>query len=91
MQSHASRQLPVVFRQQKAALRWGVVAGEPRKLWLEILKAEIDAERLGILQEQFARLRDLRGRLPLRERESRDGPRYPMSMPPFTFNTCPVI
>lgn len=91
MQSYASRQLPVVFRQQKAAIRWGIVARKPGKLLLKILKAQIDAERSRVLQEKFARLGDLRGRLRLHQCKSRDGVRYPISMPPLTLKTWPVM
>jgi len=91
MQSYAARQLPFVFRQQETAVGWGIVAGKPRKLLLKVLEAEVDAERLRVLQEKFPRLGDLRGRLDLRKCKSRNCPRYPMSMPPFTLKTCPVI
>ena len=87
MQSYAPRQLSVVFRQKKAAIRCGIVARKPSQFLLEVLKAEIDAERLRILQKQFADLCDLRSRFRLPECKSRDGPGYPMSMPPFTLST----
>ena len=67
------------------------MAGKPRQFFLEILEAEADAERLRVLLEEFAGLRYLRGRLRLQECKSGDGPRYPMSIPPFTLRTCPVM
>ena len=57
------------------------------KLPLKILEAEIDPERLRILQEELSCLGDLRGRLRLRECKTRNCARYPMSMPPLTFST----
>jgi hypothetical protein len=65
MQSYAPRQLPTVFGQQEAAVRWSIVARKPCKLFFKILKAEIDAERLRVLQEKFSCLGDLRRRLRL--------------------------
>ena len=67
------------------------MAGKPRQFFLEILEAEADAERLRVLLEEFAGLRYLRGRLRLQERKSGDSSRYPMSIPPFTLRTCPVM
>lgn len=60
---------------------------KPGKLLLKILKAEVHAERMRVLQKKFSCLRDLRGRLRLHQSQARDGPRYPMSMPPFTLST----
>ena len=57
------------------------------KLTLKILEAEIDPERLRVLQEELSCLGDLGGRLRLRKRKARNCARYPMSMPPLTFNT----
>jgi hypothetical protein len=87
VQSDTPCQLAFIFRQQEPPIRWGVVARKLRQFLLKTLKAEIDAERLRILQKEFTRLGDLRGRLRLRKRKSRNGPRYPMSMPPLTLNT----
>ena len=87
MQGYASRQLPFILRQQETSVGWGVVAGKLSQLLRKILEAQVYAERLLVLAEKFARLGDLRGRLRLHQCKSGDGPRYPISMPPLTFNT----
>jgi hypothetical protein len=70
MQGYASGQLPVVFRQEKASWRGSIGTREAGKFLLKILKTEVDAERLRVLQEKFPYLGDLRGRLRLRESKS---------------------
>ena len=63
------------------------MARKPGELLLEILEAEIDAERLCVLQEKFPSLRDLRGRLCLNQAKTGNCPCYPISIPPLTLNT----
>ena len=64
---------------------------KPGKLFLEILEAKVHAERLRVLQEKFTRLCDLRRRHRLHKCQIGICSRYPMSMPPFTLKTCPVM
>jgi len=70
MQSNASRQMSFVFRQQQTASRRRIVAGKFRELHFEILEAEVDAERLRVLQKELAHLCNLRGSLRLRKYKS---------------------
>ena len=91
MQGYASPQLSLILCQQKAAVGWGIVTGKPGEFFVKILKAEVHAQRVGVFQKELPRLGDLRRRLRLHKHEFGDASRYPMSMPPFTFRTCPVI
>ena len=67
------------------------MTGKFGKLLLKVLEAEVHTERLLVLLEKPAYLGDLRRRLRLHKYKSGNWARYPMSMPPFTLRTCPVM
>ncbi len=56
---------PSIFGQQKAAFWRGVVAGEAGEFFVEVLKAEAEAEGLRVFEEEFAGLGDLGRRIQL--------------------------
>ncbi len=87
MQRHTSCELCLVIREQQSARGRHVISRKFGQFLIEVLEAKTEAERFGILEEKLTRLDDLAGRLSLRNRQSRDGVSYPMSMPPFTFST----
>jgi hypothetical protein len=51
MECDAGRELASVFREQQAAFRWSVVAGEFRELFIEILETEAEAKGLRVFQK----------------------------------------
>jgi len=57
----AARELTFIFRQQQAAFGGRVIAGQTCEFLVEILKAQAESERLGVLEKQFTSLRNLRG------------------------------
>jgi hypothetical protein len=67
VQGNAARELVFVVCQQKAALGRSIVAGETGEFFVEVLKAEAEAEGLRVLEEKIAGLRDLNGGFGLRK------------------------
>ncbi|SPE24501.1 hypothetical protein SBA7_1030018 [Candidatus Sulfotelmatobacter sp. SbA7] len=59
MQGHTASQLTLEFSQQKTATGRRVVAGQSCKFLIEVLKAEAEAQRLGVFEKKFAGLGDL--------------------------------
>jgi hypothetical protein len=87
----ASRQLAFIFCQQQAAMGRCIVARKPGEFLIEVLEAKAEAERFCVLEEKVASLRDLSIRFRLRNPETRDCTRYPISIPPFTLSTWPLM
>jgi hypothetical protein len=91
VQRHASRQLAFIFCHQQAAIRRGIATGKSGEFLVEVLEAKAEAERFSVLEEKLSRLRDLSMRFRLHNRETRDRTRYPISIPPFTLSTWPLM
>jgi hypothetical protein len=91
VQRDASGELAIIGRQQQAPCGRRVISGESGEFLIEALEAQAEAKRLGVFEKEFAHLRDVGGRFRLCDRQARDCARYPINMPPFTFNTCPVM
>jgi hypothetical protein len=70
VEGDASRRLYFIFRQQQAAVGWRVMARKFCKLLLKVLKAELHAQRLLVLQEKFPHLGNLRRRFRLHKYKS---------------------
>lgn len=68
-----------------------IVARKPGEFLIEVLEAKAEAERFCVLEEKVASLRDLSIRFRLRNPETRDCTRYPISIPPFTLSTWPLM
>jgi hypothetical protein len=68
MQRHTPCKLGFVIRQQQSALGRRVISRKFRQLLIEVLEAKTEAERSGVLEEKLTRLRNLAGRLSLRNR-----------------------
>jgi hypothetical protein len=91
VQGHAPCQLAFIFRQQQSSVRRRIVPGKSGEFLVEVLETEIEAKRSGIFEEKFANLRNLDGGLGWPDRKPRNGTCYPISIPPFTLSTCPVM
>lgn len=89
MQRDAARKLTLGFRQQQPPIRRNVLSRQIRQLFVEILKAKAEAQRLRVLQKQLPRLLDLRRRFRWNDMES--GCLHPINMPPLILSTCPVM
>ena len=63
MQRDATRQLISILRQQQPAVRRGIISRKPGELFVEALKAETEAKRLRILEEEPTRLGHLGRRI----------------------------
>src|ERR1700686_1782681 len=61
VQGDAARELVFVGGEQKPAFGRSVGPGETGQFFVEVLKAEAEAEGLRVLEEQFPGLRDLNG------------------------------
>src|SRR3989442_1070982 len=56
-QRHTSGDLVFVERDEQTPARRRVIAGKIGQLFIEILKAQVDAQRRGVFSEKLARLR----------------------------------
>ncbi len=59
MQRHATCQLAPIRREQQPAVGRSVISGEAGEFLVETLKAQTEAERLCVLQKEFAGLFNL--------------------------------
>src|SRR5882724_10517313 len=65
MKRGAARDFAVMFGEEKAAAGRGVVSGQARQFFIEILEAEAETKGIGVFEEEFAGLLDLLGGLDL--------------------------
>jgi len=91
MERAASGKLSVEFRDQQPPTRRCVISWQTCKFLIKVLEAETKTKRLGVFQKQLADLFDLLRRFCLLDLQPCDAANYPMSMPPFTLSTCPVM
>ena len=81
----------MILAQQQTAVGRSIISGQFRKFLVEALETKAESQGLGVLNKQFTRLRDSCRRIVINDGEFRDGARYPMSMPPLTLSTWPVM
>ena len=55
MKRDAACYLTPILRHKKTAAGWNVVSGKSGEFLIEILEAQAEAERLGILEKKFSR------------------------------------
>ena len=91
VQHNAPYQLSLVLRQQQPSLGRSVAPRQSRELLIEVLKAKTEAERMRVFEKQLPRPLDLLRAFGLRQHQPGECARYPISMPPLTLSTCPVM